>query len=204
MTGECILVGAFHEIIELAEESKLHIIGLIDNTRKGKYRGYIILGSDVDSQSLFTTFGQIPLIITPDLPQLREKLFNKYSQQGYGFCQLISTRALISPSARIGNGTVVQSMVNVSSESSVGAFVKLNTGCNIMHEAVIGDFTTVAPNAVILGNVIIGRHCYIGANSTILPGIVIGDDIVVGAGSVVTRNLNDSGKYAGVPAKKID
>jgi acetyltransferase-like isoleucine patch superfamily enzyme len=48
----------------------------------------------------------------------------------------------------------------------------------------------------------IGNKVYIGSNSTILP-ISICDDVVIGAGSVVTKNITESGTYAGNPARKI-
>jgi acetyltransferase-like isoleucine patch superfamily enzyme len=48
----------------------------------------------------------------------------------------------------------------------------------------------------------IGNRVSIGSNATILP-VTICDDVVIGAGSVVTRNIDEPGKYAGSPAKLI-
>jgi acetyltransferase-like isoleucine patch superfamily enzyme len=48
----------------------------------------------------------------------------------------------------------------------------------------------------------IGNNVSIGTNSTILP-VEICDNVVIGAGSVVTKNITQSGIYAGNPAKKI-
>jgi acetyltransferase-like isoleucine patch superfamily enzyme len=42
----------------------------------------------------------------------------------------------------------------------------------------------------------------IGTNATILP-VFICDNVVIGAGSVVTKDIIESGIYAGNPAKKI-
>ena len=44
---------------------------------------------------------------------------------------------------------------------------------------------------------------YLGSGAVVLPSIVIGDDVIVGAGSVVNANLQESGTYAGIPARKI-
>ena len=48
----------------------------------------------------------------------------------------------------------------------------------------------------------IGNHVSIGTNATVLP-VTIVDDVVIGAGSVVTKDIVESGIYAGNPAKKI-
>lgn len=201
MSKNIILVGGFHEIIELCEGNGYNIIGIFDNTLKGKYMGYPILGTDADARSLYENYKHIPLVITPDSPILREKLVCFYKHIGYKFETLISSLANISKYALIGKGLIIQAGVNVSAFSEIADFVKLNTNCNIMHDTIVGRYTTIAPNAVVLGRVNINRSCYIGANSTILPNILIGDYVTVGAGAVVTRNIDSDKIVKGIPAK---
>ena len=198
-----ILVGGFHEIIELCENNNYEIIGIIDKQGKGKYRDYDIICDDNNAVSLDDFYRKIPLIITPDLPNTRKKLFDYYSVLGFTFSTLVSNKANISKSVTPQEGCVIQDMANVSAESVIGKFVKLNTMCNVMHNSKIGDFSTVAPNAVILGYVEIGKYCYIGSNATVLPNISICDNVIVGAGSVVTKNIIISGIYVGTPARFV-
>jgi UDP-N-acetylbacillosamine N-acetyltransferase len=201
MKNEIIIIGAFHEIIELAEELNFKIIGLIDCEKTVEYRGYPILANDNTAAKLPMRMMEIPLIVSPDIPAIRKRLKEIYSSYGFGFQTLISNTCKISKSAIIGSGVVIKEGVNVSAEVKIFNFVKLNTNCNIMHNSVIGSFTTVAPNAVVLGNVIIGESCYIGANSTILPNVIICDNVVIGAGSLVTKNIEIPGTYIGQPAR---
>jgi len=201
--NKIIIVGAFHEIIELAEENGIEIAGIIDNDKSDNYRSYKIICCDKDAGNLSDTFKNIPIILTPDVPFIRKKLHKFYSELGFKFSSLISKNSVISKSAVIDFGTIIQSGVNVSAESKIGKFVKLNTKCNIMHNSILGDFTTIAPNAVTLGNVKIGELCYIGSNATILPNISICDNVIVGAGAVVTKNINIVGTYVGVPASLL-
>ena len=201
MENDIILIGAFGEMCELAEICGKKIVGIIDNNLNDTFRGIPIIGKDEDAPILFKKFFSIPVVVTPDKPQIRKKLVEYYRRIGYKFSTLISPLAYISPSAEIGNGTVIQSFCNVSSNSTIGDFCKLNTFSNVMHDNIIGDFTTIAPSAVLLGRVEIGEKAYIGANATILPGTKVGADVIVGAGSVVTKNIPSNTIVKGVPAK---
>ena len=201
MENDIILIGAFGEMCELAEICGKNIVGIIDNNLNDTFRGIPIIGKDEDAPNLFKNYSSIPVVVTPDKPQIRKNLVEYYRCIGYQFSTLISPLAFISPSAEIGNGTVIQSFCNVSSNSTIGDFCKLNTFSNVMHDNIIGDFTTIAPSAVLLGRVEIGEKAYIGANATILPGTKVGADVIVGAGSVVTKNIPSNSIVKGVPAK---
>lgn len=203
MKNKAIIVGAFHEIIELCQISKVEIIGIIDILHKHSFMDYKILGDDNAACDLFKQFKDIPLIISPDQPTKRKDLVGFYHSIGYKFINLISPYALISKSAQLRNGLVIQSRVDVSASAIIGDFAKINSGASIMHDCEIGDYTSIAPHAVVLGNVKIGHRCYIGANATILPHIKIGNDVIIGAGTVVTKNIPDGKVMVGNPAKEI-
>ncbi len=196
-----LLVGGFHEMIELCESCDLRIEGIIDSKLEGVYYGYPVVGTDDDVELIRREFLDCSIVLTPDLPEVRKRLYDYYTGYGFSFATVISPEARISKSASIGEGVVIQAGVNVSAATVVGDFVKLNMRSNIMHDCIVGDFATVAPDAVVLGRVNIGRLSYIGANCTILPSIEIGDKSIVGAGSVVTRNVAQGSVVKGNPAK---
>lgn len=199
--NKAILVGAFHEMIELANLCDIEIISIIDKKESKIYKGIQIVCKDEEVDSLKKQLIDYPLILTPDKPEVRLKLFNYYSIRMFNFLSVISPKSNISNTCQIGKGTVIQSLSNISSDSSIGNFVKINYGANVTHDVEVGDFTTIAPNAVVLGNVNIGNNCYIGANATILPNVVIEDNVIIGAGAVVTNNIKANKTVKGVPAK---
>ena len=201
MDKDVILVGGFHEIIELCEKSGFNIVGIIDGQLQDSYFGHPVIGSDEDAKTLFHKYGKCKLVLTPDSPRIREKLVNIYKPLGFKFATIISPNAIISKFATIGIGTIIQDGVNVSACTRIGNFVKLNTNANLMHDNIIGDFVTVAPNAVALGRIIIEKSAYIGANATILPERIVGSKSVVGAGAVVSKNVEQGKTVKGVPAK---
>jgi len=198
---DAILIGGFIEIIELCELCNINILGIIDNKIEKEYCGYPILGNDNDAKQLSYRFKKIPLILTPDLPATRKKLAYYYSSLGFSFLNLISPRATVSKSSKIGKGVVIQSGANVSANVAIDEFVRLNTNANVMHDCKIGAFTTIAPCAVLLGRGNIGCSCYIGANSTILPDITVEDNAIIAAGAVVVKNVGAGKTVKGIPAK---
>ena len=201
MKTEVIIVGGFHEIIELCEECELNVIGIIDNELVESYYGIPIIGTDKDAEKLYPKYCGCKVVITPDAPRVREKLVYLYKKIGYEFATVVSPLAKISKYAKIGEGSVIQSGVNVSSATEIGCFCKLNCNSIVMHDNRIEDYTTIAPNAVLLGYVQIGKSAYIGANSTILPNVKIGSGTTVGAGAVVTKDIDSNVIVKGVPAK---
>jgi maltose O-acetyltransferase len=49
----------------------------------------------------------------------------------------------------------------------------------------------------------IGDGSWLGARAMIMPGVNIGAGVVVAAGAVVTKDCQDGGLYAGLPAKRL-
>lgn len=201
MNKDIVIVGAFHEIIELCELCGYTIVGFVDNKLQGEYYGYPVLGTDKDAYNLYHEHPHCDIVISPDKPAVRLRLSKLYADAGFDFATVVSPKANISRTAHIGKGTLIQSGVNISCAAQIGNFVRLNTNVNVMHNTIVGDFATVAPNAVLLGYVNVGMSAYIGANSTILPRMIIAAAATVGAGAVVTRNVAAQTIVKGVPAK---
>ena len=200
---DVVLIGGFQEVFEALEENSYSIKGYIDSKTKKVYNNFNWLGTDIDAVTIKKKYPNTQIIITPDNPSVRSKLYTYYKSINFNICRFIHIDAKISASVEINEGVFIQKMVNISSNSVIGKMVKINISANIMHDCLIGDFTTIAPNAVILGNVNIGSRCYIGANSTILPNLQITNDVIIGAGSVVTKSIMKKGTYVGIPAKKL-
>lgn len=198
-----LMIGAFIETIELCEKCGYTIEGIFDNNEKDSYYGYPILGTDDDLLTMKKRYQKIPLVIVPDLPLVRQKLYMIFKENGFHFETIISPDALISPSALIGEGSIVQGFCHISSHVRIGRFVRINSCANIMHESIVHDFTTIAPNAVILGRCTIGSGAYIGANATILPQHTIGNNTMIGAAAVVTKDVPNEKIMIGNPARPM-
>lgn len=111
--------------------------------------------------------------------------------------------ATISPSARIGRGTVVMPRAVINANARIGEGVIVNTSAIIEHDCVIGDGAHISPGAVLAGGVHVGAGSWVGAGAVVIQGVRIGANVVVGAGAVVIRDLTDGVTAVGVPARPV-
>lgn len=84
---------------------------------------------------------------------------------------------------------------------------EITAGVNfVMHDGgvwVIRNLYEEYKEIDILKPIKIGNNVCIGNDALILPGIKICNNVIIGANSVVTKFINNSGIYAGVPCKYI-
>lgn len=111
--------------------------------------------------------------------------------------------AWISPSATVGEGTVVMAAAVVQTKCRLGAGVIVNTAASVDHDGVLGDGVHVAPGARLAGNVSVGEGTHIGIGATVIEGIRIGAGCLIAAGAVVIRDVPNGERVAGCPARAM-
>ena len=131
---------------------------------------------------------------------VRRRIAEEYTLPWY---TAIHPRAVISPGAEIGEGTVVMANAVINAEARIGRHCIINTGAIAEHENVIGDFAHLSPAAALGGNVTVGAGTHIGIGACVRNQVTICGGCTVGAGAAVVKDIGEPGVYAGVPAREI-
>ncbi len=190
----------------LRSENKYEIAGILDTIDKvGSYvEGIEIIGTDSDIvlhakkiKNFLITIGQIKSA------EKRISIYNLIKSAGGQLPVISSVNSYVSPSAVIGEGTIVMHNAFVNAQAVIGKCCILNTSSLIEHEACIGDFCHVSTAAVINGQVSIGNSCFIGSNSVVANNKNIVGNSIVSAGSQVLKNIEICGTYIGQPLRKV-
>jgi len=135
---------------------------------------------------------------------VRRRKAMELEKLGAKFLSIIHPKAIVSPTAQIGAGTLVGGSAVVNPYTQVGRHCIINTGAIVEHHCQIADFVHIAPNATLGGEVCIGEGTLIGLSATVLRGIKIGENCVIGAGAVVIHDVPSHTTVVGIPAKPIE
>jgi sugar O-acyltransferase (sialic acid O-acetyltransferase NeuD family) len=127
----------------------------------------------------------------------------RFRSLGLATPALVHARAVVSPTATVGEGSHVLAGANVAAGAALGLGCIVNHGANVDHECVIGNGVHLAPGATLCGCVRVEEFAMVGAGVTVLPRLTIGAGATVGAGAVVTRDVPPGSVVAGNPARPL-
>ena len=119
------------------------------------------------------------------------------------FFTFIHPTALLMEDIEIGEGSFIGAYSILTTNIKIGKHAILNRGNHIGHDCRIGDYFSAMPGAIVSGNVTIYSLVYMGTNSSIREKLSIHSLSTIGMNSSVIKNIENSGTYAGCPAKYI-
>jgi acetyltransferase-like isoleucine patch superfamily enzyme len=119
---------------------------------------------------------------------------------------VIGDGSFVGPFVEIQKGVTIGKRCRIQSHAFICDLVTISDDCFISHGAMfINDlFVTGGPagKPELWRSTKLGNRVSIGTNATILP-VTICDHVVIGAGAVVTKDISQSGFYAGNPARLL-
>ena len=171
---------------------------LDDNTDIVQCGDYPVIGTSKDiveyiDSDFFVAIGNA---------EIRQRIYMELNEQGVEPVTLIHPSAVIGENVCIGAGTVVMAGTVVNPDANLGIGCIINTCSSVDHDCKLADFVHVAVGGRLAGNVLIGERTWIGAGATVINNVTICADCVIGAGAVVVKDIQESGIYIGVPARR--
>jgi sugar O-acyltransferase (sialic acid O-acetyltransferase NeuD family) len=137
-------------------------------------------------------------------PRLKQQFCERMSARGARFATLIHPTALVGHDVRIGEGSILGPMTQLSCNIRLGRHVSFGTHSNTAHDTRIGDFCQISGSCEINGHAQLQDGVFLGSHATILPRATVGAWAYVGAGSVVLRRVAPGTKVFGNPAVIVD
>jgi acetyltransferase EpsM len=135
---------------------------------------------------------------------VRERLVAALQLPDDCYATLIHAAAVVSPSARLGCGSVVMARAVVNADAVIGSHSIINTGAVVEHDAQLEDYVHIAPQAALTGDVRVRKGGMIGAGAAVIPGKSIGEWATVGAGATVITDIPAYATAVGTPAQVIE
>lgn len=202
MSKSVVIIGASGHgkvIADIVLKSGDKVVGFLDD---GIDKGSLIVGFEVLGKiSDYKNYLDCEFVIAIGDPYIREKVADMLNVKWY--TAVHPTAVISSLGAEIGEGTVVMANAVVNSCAKIGKHCIINTGAIVEHDNVLSDYVHLSPNAALAGMVSVGKSTHIGTGVSTKQVINIASDCIIGAGSVIVRDINESGTYVGVPARKI-
>lgn len=178
--------GHGKSVADCIEREKFYkIAGYTDN--KEQACEYPYLGTDRELLSYYEKGIKNAAVCVGYLGKgcIREKIFENLKEIGYTLPVIKDPSAIISSSAKIGEGTFIGKGAIVNAKAQIGRMVIINSMALVEHECVLEDFSHIAVSAVLCGQVSVGRAAFVGANATVIQGMKIKPHQIVPAGTVI-------------------
>ena len=131
----------------------------------------------------------------------RAEIFERLRALGLPLPTLVHPRAVISPSARLGAGSVVFPGAVLGAGVVVGDNAVIYSGAIVEHGCRLADHVYLSPAVVLAGEVCVEAGAFVGAGAIVVTRLTVGKQAVVGAGAVVVRDVGAGDTVKGVPAR---
>jgi len=179
-------------------------IGFVDDTPAKM--GIAPCGYPVFGRDAFAEYPDAFVLAVPGSPesyQVRQEIIIGLGLKNERFAKLVHPDARVSPLAVIGINVLIMAGVVITSNAIIGSHICILPNTVIHHDVKVDDWALIGSNVTIAGNTIIEKNSYIGSGSSIKNGLRIGSKALIGLGSNVVKNVENSSKVAGNPARVL-
>ncbi|MEY4606382.1 MAG: hypothetical protein RLY45_1142 [Actinomycetota bacterium] len=166
--------------------------------------GVSVLGSDDDLGAHASACGADAVFVAVGDNVARRDLIERATAGGLVLVSAVSRHAMVSQTARLGDGAAVMAGAVVNADAVLGRGAVVNSRASVDHDCTVGECAHIAPGAVLCGGVEVGEGALVGVGAKVLPNRRIGAGAVVGGGAVVADDVAASATVVGIPARGIE
>lgn len=196
--------GHCKSVIEAAESAGRTVYGIIDMPEYvgSRVLGYEVVGSDHDIPKFASECDFVVTLGFIKNPAPRRRLHDLIDGCGGKLATVVASTASVSRHASLGEGTVVLHHASVNAGVRIGKGCIVNTQACVEHDAEISDYCHLSTGSIVNGDCRIGAETFVGSGTVVNNGVKIAPGCIIGSGSLVIRDIEKSGTYYGVPAKR--
>lgn len=106
--------------------------------------------------------------------ELRQRATDGLRDAGFALATVVHPRAIVSPTAVIGEGSAIMAGAIVGTEAQLGEGVIVNCGAVVDHHCRVGDFGHLGVNSAMAGGSVLGIGVKIEAGHVLMPREAVG------------------------------
>lgn len=178
---------------EVAAQMKMDVTFFVDNQYANEFAKPI---SEFDPSEYYM------MVAVADC-RSRFDIVQKLPKETKYFTFIHPTTLIMDKDVEIGIGSFIGAYSILTTNIKIGSHTILNRGNHIGHDSKIGDYFSAMPGAIVSGNVTIYDLVYMGTNSSIKEKTSVHSLVTIGSNAAVVKDIEETGVYVGVPAKKI-
>jgi sugar O-acyltransferase (sialic acid O-acetyltransferase NeuD family) len=175
--------GHGRSVAEAAELSgQFEVVGFLDDALPAGKSVFnvAVLGPMVSMDQHRAAAGQTIVAIGNNA--VRQKLLQQLASAGFVLATVIHPRAIVSPSAILGEGSAVMAGAIVGTEARLGVGSIVNCGAVVDHHAIVEDFGHLGVNASMAGGTVLGRGAWMQAGAALGYGVKVAAGVVLAPG----------------------
>lgn len=184
------------------------VVAFIDHRPGAELLGRPVLSESRDLAGFSRTLFQLAIGVGGTrggtLGMLRAGLIERLSGDGWTITDVIHPAAILSPSARLGQGVQLMARAVVQPKAVIGDGTIVNTAAVVEHDTIVGSNCHISIGAILCGGVTVGVNSHIGAGACVREGVTIGRDVTIGMGAVVLADCADGSVFFGNPAREAN
>lgn len=160
--------GHGRSIVEAAGMSgQFYVVGFLDDSLPVATTalGVPVLGPVASIAKHRVAAGQAIVAVGNNVA--REKLMRQVAAAGFDWATVVHPRAIVSPSALLGEGSAVMAGAILGTEARLGVGSIVNCGAVVDHHATVEDFGHLGVNASMAGGAVLGRGAWMQAGASL-------------------------------------